>query len=174
MVVIRVLGGALIISACTYTGFFMGNILQKRRMLLIQLRDSAMQLKALIRHERTPLPEALDKIGRGKTEPIGKMFISVSEQMLRYDGVPSGEIWRDNIYKFLGETPLSEEDRQSICRLGEGLGNLDCGMQDEILLIYMEETEHSLAVLREEIRKKTGFYRMMGVLAGAFITIILV
>lgn len=151
----------------------MGVVLQRRKVLLLQLQSCALQLRAQIRHERTPMPEALIRISQGKKGPVGDMFKSISRQMLEYSGVPTEEIWRANISGFLTETAVSEGDMQALNRLGSSIGNLDSRMQDEVLTVYIEELESTIEILGDEIRRKTGFYRMMGVLTGVFITIIL-
>lgn len=170
---VKILGGIFVVFACTYTGAFMGVILKRRNLLLLQLQSSALRLRAQIRHERTPLPEALVTISQGKKGAVGEMFRSISRQMKEYNGVPTEEIWKANISGFLTETALTESDRAALCRLGSSIGTLDCTMQDELLSVYIEEVQNSIELLGEEIRRKTGFYRMMGVLTGIFITVML-
>lgn len=169
----KILGGILVISACTYMGIFMGSFLRKRSRLLLQLQSCAMLLKAQIRHERTPLPDALYRVGKSKEGVIGEMFCSISNQLLEYGGVTTEEVWRNAIENYLLKTELTAEDRETLLRLGERIGVMDAAMQEEVLNVYIEEVDNTLAILAEEIRQKTGFYRMMGVLAGIFITIIL-
>lgn len=171
---IKIVGCICVVVACAYTGFFIGVIMQRRKNILLQLEGCAMQLRALVRHQRTPLPEALEKIGNGKNGPVGDMFRCMSRQMLEYGGTPTEQIWQANVEDYLHNSALEKEDRLALIRLGESIGSVDSRLQEEILEVYINQVGKTIGELSEEIKKKTGFYRMMGLLTGVFVSIVLI
>ncbi len=151
----------------------MGYVLKRRRSLLVQLTDCVIVIKARIRHERMPLPEVLAEAGGGRKGIIGNLFASIGRRLSEYCGISAAEVWRDEAEKALKGTELTEEDIKAFERLGSSIGTADSDMQEEVLNVYLAELKNNLEALEEEIRQKTGFYRMMGVLAGIFVTVIL-
>lgn len=170
----RLFGAILIIVSCGYSGWFLGNSLSLRRGLMRNLHTAVLQLKATVRHERTALPDAFVRIGERTCGPVGELFKSAGLRLNRYEGEPIEQVWSSCVEKCLGRTAMSDGDRERLCELGTGLGLLDAKLQEELLLVYTRELEGGIALLNEEIRRKTGFYRAMGVLTGLFITLILI
>ncbi len=170
----KLFGAILIMVSCSYTGWFLGNSLSLRRGLMRSLHNAFLQLKAIIRHERTALPDAFVKIGERTCGPVGEMFKLAGQRLNRYDGEPIERVWRDCVERCLNKSMMGEADIERLSELGTGLGLLDAKMQEELLVVYTRELEGGIALLDEEIRRKTGFYRAMGVLTGLFITLILI
>lgn len=170
----KLFGAILIMVSCSYSGWFLGNSLSVRRSLIRNIHTAVLQLKATVRHERTALPDAFVRIGERTSGPVGELFRSAGIRLNRYEGESIEQVWSRGIEEFLGQTAMTDSDRERLCELGTCLGLLDAKLQEELLLVYARELEGGIALLNEEIRRKTGFYRAMGVLTGLFITLILI
>lgn len=170
----KLFGAILIIVSCSYTGWFIGNSMSLRRSLMRNLHTAILQLNAIIRHERTALPDAFIKIGERSGGQVGELFKLAGHRLNRYDGEPIERVWSECVKRCLSKSQMSESDMERLAELGTGLGLLDAKLQEELLVAYTRELEGGIALLNEEIRRKTGFYRAMGVLAGLFITLILI
>lgn len=73
-----------------------------------------------------------------------------------------------------GKTALSKSDRQMLESLGEHLGFLDRETQERTLLLYLEQVDSELLVLREHKQERCRLYTSLGVMGGLFLAVILV
>ena len=73
-----------------------------------------------------------------------------------------------------GKTALSKSDRQTLENLGEHLGFLDRETQERTLLLYLEQVDTELQVLREHRQERCRLYTSLGVMGGLFLAVILV
>lgn len=74
----------------------------------------------------------------------------------------------------MNDTALSKTDRQTLAALGEHLGFLDRETQERTLLLYLEQVDAELGVLREHRQERCRLYTSLGIMGGLFLAVILV
>ncbi len=70
-----------------------------------------------------------------------------------------------------GTFKVGQADAES---LGEHLGFLDRETQERTLLLYLEQVDTELLVLREHKQERCRLYTSLGVMGGLFLAVILV
>ena len=65
-------------------------------------------------------------------------------------------------------------DMQALQNLGDHLGFLDRETQERTLLLYLEQVDAQLEVLREHRQERCRLYTSLGVMGGLFLAVILI
>ena len=73
-----------------------------------------------------------------------------------------------------GKPSASKSDRQTLETVGEHLRFLDRETQERTLLLYLEQVDTELEVLREHRQERCRLYTSLGVMGGLFLAVILV
>jgi len=100
----------------------------------------------------------------------GLGFISLAAQELG-TGKSFSDAWTKGVES---DTGLSEEERRYLLRMGGSLGKSGVRGQLSFLEIHRNEAEAMLEAAGREYEEKGKLYRSFGVLAGAFISVMLV
>lgn len=137
------------------------------------LKRSLLCLRGDIAFGRTPLPEAFLGISRRSEGMVGAFFEKLAGKLETGDGSRLSELWEQTAGETFYKKSLTEKDRKEWIELGQTIGYLDSKMQLDTLNLYLERMEQSLEIQREEKRVKIRLYNLLGVMAGVFITIMI-
>ncbi len=127
-------------------GLYQSYLVRLRYDNLKAVKKNLICLRGEIEYGRTPLPEAFAELG---------------------------QMWEETMKRVFPNKSLTEGDRRDWLELGQTIGYLDSEMQINTLNLYMERIQHSLDVQREEKKVKVRLYNVLGVMTGAFITIMI-
>ena len=116
-------------------------------------------LKGQILYASAPLPEALETVGKRMDGALGTLFLETAASLESQPGEPFPVIWRKVVSVMEGKTALSKSDRQT---------------QERTLLLYLEQVDTELEVLREHRQERCRLYTSLGVMGGLFLAVILV
>ena len=117
---------------------------------------------------------ALETVGKRVDGVLGSLFLETAATLESQPGEPFSAIWRNAVSEMEGKTALSKSDRQTLENLGEHLGFLDRETQERTLLLYLEQVDAELQVLREHRQERCRLYTSLGVMGGLFLAVILV
>ena len=131
-------------------------------------------LKGQILYAGAPLPEAFGTVGKRVAGALGNLFQETAALLEAQPGEPFPTLWRKAVSGMDGKTALSKSDRQMLESLGEHLGFLDRETQERTLLLYLEQVDTELLVLREHKQERCRLYTSLGVMGGLFLAVILV
>ena len=84
------------------------------------------------------------------------------------------DIWNRAVEEQLKNAHLNSMDKEILVRLGNELGCLDRETQLHTIALAVEQVEDARSELHGELPKKMRLYNCLGILAGVFITILLV
>jgi stage III sporulation protein AB len=172
--IIKLIGGIMIFSACGIMGIAAANKYSQRPRDIRRLRASIQLLETEVIYGCTPLPQALSNVSE-KTEGALKAFYnSVSEDLLTGKSYSLAAAWVKGVDGLMEDTALDSSDRELLDSFGKVLGSSDREDQKkhfELLYIQLKQNEE----IAEEAKKKNErMYRSLGFLSGLVIFILLV
>ncbi len=171
---LKLLGAVFVIISCSKIGADMAARLSVRRGILKKIKVMVIHLRGEILYGNAPLYEGFQKAGKRAGGPEGLLFETVAERVLKGLGEDFFTIWQEEAGAYAARTPLSGEEGEQLLAFGEHLGYLDREMQERTLTLYLEELEQEIEGLNQEISQKSRLYTSAGVLAGLFLTVILI
>ncbi|AWB45104.1 stage III sporulation protein AB [Paenibacillus sp. CAA11] len=170
---LKILGAALILLASTLAGWWKASGYAARpheiRRLILALR----RMETEIGYGFTPLPEAFSRIGAQNREPLRSLFIEAAEAM----GPPRNWTAQDSLHHAIRErwkySYMKAGERDVMYQLAFSLGTSDRKDQLNHLETAIRQLETEEAVALEEQRRYEKMCRSLGLLAGAFIVILI-
>lgn len=173
MNIIKIIGCILVIASSTGMGFFFSGEMKNRIEDLKELKKLIGLLRGDIRYANTPLPEAINAITRRRSGRFDKFFQYVSNELQELSGRTFSEIWKTAVEKELADSSLKKKDKLHLVQFGDYIGYLDKDMQMNTLDLYISQLEESISELSKTAKEKAYLYNSLGIMAGIFITIIL-
>jgi len=170
----KVVGCILIILSSTLMGFYCSNELKTRINDIKELRKLVVLLRGDIRYGNTPLPEAICAIARRHEGSLKGFFTKVAERLSEHSGNTFSQIWKEAVDKELNQTSLNKKDKSNLIQFGENLGYLDKEMQMNTLDLFLTQIEEEISELSKTAKEKSYLYNTLGIMAGIFISIILI
>lgn len=173
MLIIKLIGACLTIGSSGAIGYYFSLLLKERKTELYELKKIILLLRGDIRFAGTPLPEAVEMLAE-RQQGCFKHFLETTAQKLKqYEGTSFQEIWKKGVWKELGSTSLLKKDKEELARFGDNLGFLDKEMQLNTIDLYIDHLENEIKEAEQAMKEKTRLYHMLGIMAGAFVTIII-
>lgn len=173
MNIIKIIGCILVIASSAGIGFYFSCDMRCRIEDLKELKKLIGLLKGDIRYAITPLPEAISSLARRHSGNYGSFLQYVSKKLQELSGQTFSEIWRVAVEKELISTSLTKKDKLQLVHFGDNLGYLDKDMQLNTLELYLSQLDEEITDISKTIKEKTYLYNSLGIMAGIFITIIM-
>lgn len=173
MLMLKILGAVLTIASSAAIGYYFSSNLKDRIDDLKELRKNMVVLRGDIRYAITPLPEAVGAIALRHQGNFARFFGTISEKLMKLEGVSFCEVWKQTVTEELVKTALTKQDKESLSKIGENLGYLDKEMQLNILDLYIEQLEIEIESASKVRGEKAKLYNTLGVMTGVFITIVM-
>jgi len=174
MLILKIVGCVLVITSSAGMGFYFSCVLRARIEELGELKKIMLLLRGNIRYANTPLSEALAGIAARHNGAFRPFLQWVCEQMDQMHGITIAEIWKEGVEHHLKDSSLSKLDKEGLIGFGNNLGYLDKDMQLSTIDLYVAGLETEIEEAVRTVREKTYLYNSLGVMAGIFITIVLV
>lgn len=171
---VKFFGALLIIIACGGAGFFKGQKFAKRPVQIRKLRSVLQNLETEISWTATPLPEALNKVGKIAGAPVGLLFIKASDLIRENAYFSVGEAWEHALQKTKQYLAVGQEELEILKSFGYGLGNSHREEQIKNLSLVREHLKSLEITAEAEKVKYEKMYRTMGFLVGMAIALILI
>lgn len=175
---LRILGAFLVMTGSTGVGMYFGSNLQDRLGKLQMIKRHFMAMRGDIGYSGTTLPEALETMAEklsqsGECREFQEFYQEVSQRLLAREGIPFREIWEEAIERHLKKTTLNKNDLQLLSSLGGQFGYLDREMQLKTIDLYLERLEEERLLEVQKAGEKMRLYRTLGILAGAFLIVVM-
>lgn len=174
MIIMKIVGSILVIASSTAIGFYFSNEMKCRIEDLKELKKLIGLLRGDIRYANTPLPEAISALHRRHSGSFEPFFHNVSDKLQELSGLVFSDVWKNAVERELLDTALTKKDKLSLIHFGENLGYLDKDMQMNTLDLYLSQVEEEIAELSKTVKEKSYLYNSLGIMAGVFISIIMV
>ena len=168
---LKLIGTVITITACSAIGYLKAGDLEERKKQLLELKRILSMMQDEIRYAATPIPEMLTLFSEKAKVPFSDFFSRVQKQLEESNEFQ--DIWYREAEELGKQSSLNCEDIEELKQLGSELGCLDITSQIHRILYYTERLEEKLQIITEENRQKTRLYRLSGVMAGLFFSILL-
>lgn len=172
--ILKIIGSACIIIACTAIGFGLSYRLHGRYRELLELRKILYLLSGEIRFGSSTLDEAFCTVSERSDSVYKEFFAYLSDEMKKRNSMTLEDLWKNAVETKLQKAHLSREDRMNLERVGDDLGCLDKETQLKTLSLLVEQFDDARKSLQEELPKKMKLYNYLGILTGVFLTILLI
>lgn len=170
----KLTGALLIMFASTMLGFLQAAQYAKRPRQIRVLIQALQSLETEISYGLTPLPNALEKIGRNLEAPLSELFTGAALQLCSRSGMSTREIWEGRIQALWPATSLGADERAAMLRLGEHLGLSDREDQIKHIRLAMEQLKAEETKARNDQLRYEKMWRSLGVLGGLLVVILLI
>jgi stage III sporulation protein AB len=171
---IKIIGGLLIISASGLMGIILSNRLSLRYKELKNLRRYMQMLETEVTYGATPLPVALMNIANKAEGRLSSFFSSISDSLTDRSFYTVRDAWSYGTEEVLMLTSLKRADIELIKSFGSILGCSDREDQKKHFELFYLQLRHQEDAAQEEIRKSAKMYRDLGFLLGIAVFVILV
>lgn len=170
---LKLIGAVIVMFAATMIGFAQAAQYARRPRQIRQLIHALQRLETEMAYGFTPLPEALLRIA-GQLEPqLAAMFRTAAEPLLTATGKTAGESWREAVHTCGKQTALSGNEREILSQLSYTLGVSDRDDQAKHLRLAVSLLQVEEQSAWDDQRRYEKMWRSLGVLAGAFIVILM-
>ncbi|MCL2354207.1 MAG: stage III sporulation protein AB [Defluviitaleaceae bacterium] len=169
--IIRYIGGALVIGACSFLGVHIGNQGKRRNKDLLELKKSLIMLKSHLEYAIHSLPQAFYLVSERVNNPFDDFYKNMAEKLGGADANITA-IWNEGINE-LKQGHLSKDDLGGLDMLGSALGQADVASQTNAIDMLLLTIDENLKTLHVESAKNSRMYRGLGVVSGLLITIVL-
>jgi stage III sporulation protein AB len=171
---IKIIGGILIVSASGLVGILLSNRLSIRHMELKNLRRFMQMLETEITYGATPLPIALMNISNKTEGLIRSFFINVSKSLIERSFYSVDDAWTNAADIVLSDTSLKNADIELIKSFGSVLGCSDREDQKKHFELFYLQIKHQEDAALSEINRSAKMYRSLGFLLGIAVFVVLV
>lgn len=172
--VIKAMGGLIIIFSSGFIGMLLSNKYSMRPKIIRKLRFSLQILETEIIYGSTPLPYALSNVGAKSDKPIDAFFLEVSDNILKRRYFNMEEAWNNAMEKHLSNVFLNKLDLELIKSFGKIIGKSDTEDQKKHFKLMYAQLEHHEAMAENDKKRNERMYRSLGFLFGVALYIILV
>ncbi|MDF2539851.1 MAG: hypothetical protein K0S76_2872 [Herbinix sp.] len=173
MIIFKIIGCIMVIASSAGMGFYFSSEMKCRIDDLKELKKLIVLLRGDIRYANTPLPEAISSITRRHNGNFEAFFKKVSSQLHELSGLTFPDIWKKSVDLNLMNTSLTKKDKLYLIQFGDHLGYLDKDMQINTIDLYITQLEDEIKEASKSAKEKAYLYNSVGIMAGIFITIIM-
>lgn len=170
---LKLFGAVLVLLAGTMLGFAKASVYARRPKQIRGLIHALQRLETEMNYGFTLLPEALLRIA-GQLEPqLAVLFRTAAEPLLAGDGATAGESWRNAVNACWKQTALSSNEREILSQMSFTLGISDRDDQIKHLRLAVSLLQAEEQSAWDDQRRYEKMWRSLGVLAGAFVVILM-
>jgi stage III sporulation protein AB len=162
---------SLILIAAAAAGFYFRSALARRVLILREMRYALDEIILMIKFQNATLREIFEKLRSDNR--LGALTF-ITDTLLGMDG---GESFGDSYSAAVGHfspAGLTVRDREIIAAVGQNLGSSNAEGQIANLSVMGAELETAYNAAHMGYIQKSKLYSSLGLLAGAFIVIVLI
>lgn len=169
----KLVGSILILAASTGIGVAKGMELQKHLRELESLKQLFLMLQSEITYAKSPFGEAFFHISGRMRGAFSKWLKELSAQLEEKSGKTYDMLWNESITLHFQKSLLTKEELEALREVGASMGYLDEEMQIGMIHLYLEQLEHSILKMRQEMSAKKKLCNCLGIMGGVFLVIVL-
>ena len=169
----KLMGVCMLIAGGTGFAFCICKDLNRRLVLLREVKYMYELLQSEIRYTSLPLPLIFHNISDKIMAPFDSLLQQVGEGMEPEKGGVFCQVWRTEAEKSLAEVPFTNKQKEFILRFPETMGLSDSEGQAKALQRSMDELDRWIAVQEKEGRERNKIIMSIGIAGGVLLAILL-
>lgn len=166
---LKLIGAFFILFSALQLGLLKSRRLHQRVQCLEQLKGLLNQFLGEVQFGLRPLPDIFERLGN---QPGGEGFALTAQEMKLRDGRSAGNCFYSAIEA--SYPLLSQEDKETLLALGEGLGACDNATQCRLIESVIRQLEVRQQSAREFAVKNGRLYQGLGLTGGLFFILLLI
>lgn len=170
--ILKWVGGTLLIGSCWLIGYSLSLNLQIRKQSLQELRSALLELKSQMGYMGTDLVSSFAEIGANIKSPVGEMLIAFSKKLSK--GASVTETWNKAVDGAAYDMALSQEDKCLVKGFGKLLGNSDIDGQVSNIELTASRIERQILEAEDKEKRLGVIYKYAGAAAGLALTLLLI
>lgn len=173
MLLVKLIGGIVVIIAFTFLGLFKSKELENRVEHLKDLICLFQLLETQICFMSNVLSEAFSNSAKVFADkPVSKVFESFSENLR--DGFTANVAWKESISKWVNCLYLNSSDEKILLSFGDSILTPDIDGQIKNIKFILIQLNKQLEIAQADRDNKKKLYLNLGVLSGLAIVIVLI
>lgn len=169
---LKICGSIMIIAASAFIGYMYGERTKREIDIMKSLLRCIKTIESEIRYAGTPIKEIFRLIA-GTGELWSDFFGGVSDKLNDNGHEGMTVIWDDVLSGNTVSRNMGSCDRREFVRFFGGLGKSDIESELGRIKLYTEYIRGRIEALSKEEADKVKLFRVLGVTAGLFITILI-
>ncbi|MDV3428649.1 MAG: stage III sporulation protein AB [Bacillota bacterium] len=170
----KILGSVMIITASTYTGFYLGSKLIKRINELTELERLGTLLENEIVYSHTPLPQAIFSISSRQGNNIEKLFYKMYEKLSMNETDSIFDAVNLAVNENLRQLCTEKDDLKILLDLAKSLGDYDIEGYKKVFALYKIGIKNKISEAESKKNKNIKMYRYLGFSIGAAAVIMII
>ncbi len=170
---LKLMGILFLFCGSTAVGISLGKEMDMRIREIQELQRILGMLEGEIGYAKGTLAECFFHIAKRSREPFQKFLSHMASHMEEAKGETFARIFQEHMEEDLNQSALTESDQKELLRFGEQLGYLDVSRQMEAIALYRRYLAEACSQAQGEYQQKAKLYRWLGMMAGMFLTVIL-
>ncbi len=162
-------GLAIIIAVTSFAGCYFSSALKTRLTNLKKINFLIDEIIVLLRYKSSTVYEITDFLVRNERFADFRFLSNITVN----ENASFQQNW-SNAIKTTPPSNLKESDLEILADIGKKLGTSDMEGQLSMLSLQRAELETLISSVEAECERKSKLYRSLGVLAGAFISVMLI
>jgi stage III sporulation protein AB len=171
---LKIIGGLLIVSASGLLGILFSNRLSLRYREITNMRRFMQMLETEVIYGATPLPAALGSISNKTEGVISRFFGNISDSLTERSFYTVRDAWTDSAEVLLTQSSLQRSDIELIKSFGSILGCSDREDQKKHFQLFYLQLKHQEDAAMEEINRSAKMYRSLGFILGIAVFVVLI
>ena len=168
---VKAVGALLTVGGCLKLALEAAGSLSRRVRALESWGTVLERLEGELAFRLPDMPRLLETLAQGAASPAAETLTAVRGGLEELGESSFEELWERAVTR---ENPcLSEEERQTLCRLGGVLGRYGWQEQHQAVERLRQLLAAQAETVRETLRKEGRLYSTLGLTLGLFLTIIL-
>lgn len=145
--------------------------------LLLEMERFFLYMKSEIQYSKSSMPEFF-LAASGREYPRMRSWIQNIAK--RLEGKERGmrqsfaEVWEEAAATETAFEINNPELAEAFCRLGDEIGGMDMQSQLKYLEIFLRDVEREIVSVKEQLPIRKKLYLSLGVMAGMFVTVVLI
>lgn len=171
--IIKLIGGSLIIASSTVIGYKLSEKYVKRPGELRSMQTALQMLESEIIFSLNPLPDAFNNIAVCFEGGVKKIFMGAAELLNKRTGMTAQEAWTQSIQNSKSDMHFEEADYKILMEFGNSLGSSD--RENQIKNIHLACSKLAMEEKKAEKQREKNekMYKSLGLLAGVLIVLVL-
>ena len=170
---VKIIGGILILTATTYMGYKKSMKYKLRPLQIRELQTCFHMIENEISYLESIITEIFTKISESNKSTISGIFSRAAEIINAGNVTGAAKAWEISVTEKAETTCLNDEDIEILKSFGKLLGTTDKEGQLNNIALTLHQLKNQEIKAEEEKSKNGTLYTRLGIMAGAAVVIVI-